>query len=81
MGLVIENKVNLTDRQVFIGNKVLGEITSNVWSPRYSVHLAFAKCDLELLEDQQDKYIKTSSGEAAVQITNLPFDFTTLGLN
>ena len=80
MGLVIEKKVNLTDRQVFIGNKVLGEITSNVWSPRYSVHLAFAKCDLELLEDQQDKYIKTSSGEAAVQITNLPFDFTTLGL-
>ena len=80
MGLVIETKVNLTDRQVFIGNKVLGEITSNVWSPRYSVHLAFAKCDLELLEDQQDKYIKTSSGEAAVQITNLPFDFTTLGL-
>ena len=80
MGLVIEKKVNLTDRQVFIGNKVLGEITSNVWSPRYSVHLAFAKCDLELLGDQQDKYIKTSSGEAAVQITNLPFDFTTLGL-
>ena len=80
MGLVIEKKVNLTDRQVFIGNKVLGEITSNVWSPRYSVHLAFAKCDLELLVDQQDKYIKTSSGEAAVQITNLPFDFTTLGL-
>jgi len=80
MGLVIETKVNLTDRQVFIGNKVLGEITSNVWSPRYSVHLAFAKCDLELLGDQQDKYIKTSSGEAAVQITNLPFDFTTLGL-
>ena len=80
MGLVIEKKVNLTDRQVFIGNKVLGEITSNVWSPRYSVHLAFAKCDIELLGDQQDKYIKTSSGEAAVQITNLPFDFTTLGL-
>ena len=80
MGLVIEKKVNLTDRQVFIGNKVLGEITSNVWSPRYSVHLAFAKCDLELLGDQQDQYIKTSSGEAAVQITNLPFDFTTLGL-
>ena len=80
MGLVIEKKVNLTDRQVFIGNKVLGEITSNVWSPRYSVHLAFAKCDLELLGDQQNKYIKTSTGEAAVQITNLPFDFTTLGL-
>ncbi len=80
MGLVIETKVNLTDRQVFIGNKVLGEITSNVWSPRYSVHLAFAKCDLELLGDKQDKYIKTSSGEAAVQITNLPFDFTSLGL-
>ena len=80
MGLVIEKKVNLTDRLVFIGNKVLGEITSNVWSPRYSVHLAFAKCDLELLEDQQETYIKTSSGEAAVQITNLPFDFTTLGL-
>ncbi len=80
MGLVIEKKVNLTDRQVFIGNKVLGEITSNVWSPRYSVHLAFAKCGLKLLGDKQDKYIKTSSGEAAVQITNLPFDFTTLGL-
>ena len=80
MGLVIEKKVNLTDRQVFIGNKVLGEITSNVWSPRYSVQLAFAKCGLKLLGDKQDKYIKTSSGEAAVQITNLPFDFTTLGL-
>jgi len=80
VGLVIEKKVHLTDRKVFIGNKVLGEITSDVWSPRYSVYLAFAKCDLELLGDQQDKYIKTTSGEAAVQITNLPFDFTTIGL-
>ena len=80
IGLVIEKKVNLTDIQVFSGNKVLGEITSNVWSPKYSAHLAFAKCDIKLLEDQQEKFVRTSSGKEAVQITNLPFDFSSLGL-
>jgi len=80
IGLVIDKKISLKDMLVFTGNRVLGEITSNVWSPRYSVHLAFAKCNVNLLEDRQEKFVKTFSGEEVVKITNLPFDFPSLGL-
>ena len=80
IGIVIDRKVNLIDKRVFIGSNVVGKITSDTWSPRYSAFLAFARCELKHLEDTQNLHVKTTSGEVSVRITDLPFDFETLGL-
>jgi dimethylsulfoniopropionate demethylase len=80
IGIVIDRKVNLIDKRVFIGSNVVGKITSDTWSPRYSAFLAFARCELKNLEDAQKLYVKTTSGEVSARITDLPFDFETLGL-
>ena len=80
IGIVIDRKVNLIDKRVFIGSNVVGKITSNTWSPRYSAFLAFARCELKHLEDTQNLHVKTTSGEVSVRITDLPFNFETLGL-
>jgi len=80
IGIVIDCKVNLIDKRVFIGSNVVGKITSDTWSPRYSAFLAFARCELKHLEDSQNLHVKTTSGEVSARITDLPFDFETLGL-
>ena len=80
IGIVIDRKVNLIDKRVFIGSNVVGRITSDTWSPRYSAFLAFARCELKHLEDPQNLHVKTTSGEVSARITDLPFDFETLGL-
>jgi len=80
IGIVIDRKVNLVDKRVFIGSNVVGKITSDTWSPRYSAFLAFARCELKHLEDTQNLHVKTTSGEVSARITDLPFDFETLGL-
>ena len=80
IGIVIDRKVNLIDKRVFFGSNVVGKITSDTWSPRYSAFLAFARCELKNLEDAQKLYVKTTSGEVSARITDLPFDFETLGL-
>ena len=80
IGIVIDRKVNLIDKRVFIGSNVVGKITSDTWSPRYSAFLAFARCELKHLEDTQNLHVKTTSGEVSAWITDLPFDFETLGL-
>ena len=80
IGIVIDRKVNLIDKRVFFGSNVVGKITSDTWSPRYSVFLAFARCELKHLEDAKYLHVKTTSGEVSARITDLPFDFETLGL-
>jgi dimethylsulfoniopropionate demethylase len=80
IGIVIDRKVNLIDKRVFFGSNVFGKITSDTWSPRYSAFLAFARCELKHLEDTQNLHVKTTSGEVSARITDLPFDFETLGL-
>ena len=80
IGIVIDRKVNLIDKRVFFGSNVVGKITSDTWSPRYSAFLAFARCELKNLEDAQNLHVKTTSGEVSAWITDLPFDFETLGL-
>ena len=80
VGLLAKKKLDIKSRLVYLGKQVLGEITSNVWSPRYSMHLCFAKCKIELLEDSQKKHVKSSNENVEVEITNLPFDFKSLGL-
>ena len=80
VGLLAKEKLDIKNRVVSVGNKVMGKITSNVWSPRYSRHLCFARCEIELLEEPQKKYIESSIGNVEVEITNIPFDFRSLGL-
>jgi len=80
IGIVIDRNVNLIDKRVFIGSNVVGKITSDTWSPRYSAFLAFVKCELKHLKDAQNLHVKTTSGEVSARISDLPFDFETLGL-
>ena len=81
MGLFSKEKLDIKQRGVFKGNKIIGEITSNVWSPRYSIHLCFASCNIELLEDSNTTYVETSNRKVEVEITNLPFDFKSIGFS
>ncbi|MBC8258886.1 MAG: dimethylsulfoniopropionate demethylase [SAR324 cluster bacterium] len=80
IGLVIDQQVKLIDRRVFSKGEILGEITSDSWSPRYSVHLVFAKCELSLIAGREHVELITSTGEISAVITELPFDFNLLGL-
>ena len=47
MGLVVNEKIDLADRLVLDEKEIIGEITANTWSPRYSVYLAYARCDVK----------------------------------
>ena len=80
MGLVMEKQVKLKDLRLMNDGKVIGMITSNTWSPKHSVHLAFAKCDIGSIADVQDLHVNSSTGEVPAIITKLPFNFEFLGL-
>ena len=80
IGLLAKEKLDINERKVFKGKTFFGEITSNVWSPRYSRHLCFANCNVKLLVDTNTTYVKSSNKNIEVEVTNLPFDFKSLGL-
>ena len=80
MGLVMEQQVKLKDLRLMNDGKVIGMITSNTWSPKHSVHLAFAKCDIGSIADVRDLHVNSSTGEVPAKITKLPFNFEFLGL-
>lgn len=81
VGLVIARKVDLAGREVLAGKKMIGEITSHTWSPRYSVYLAYARCDLKEIAGLDELEVNTGTGSDNGQITELPFDFASLGLS
>jgi dimethylsulfoniopropionate demethylase len=80
MGLVMEQQVKLKDLHLMNDGKVIGMITSNTWSPKHSVHLAFVKCDIGSIADVQDLHVNSSTGEVPAKFTKLPFNFESLGL-
>jgi len=80
VGLLAKEKLDLKNRRVLKGDKIIGEITSNVWSPRYSRHLCFASCNKKLIQDTNTTYVESSDKNIEVEVTNLPFDFKSLGL-
>ncbi len=47
--------------------------------PRYQVYLGFVLCNLAGLESPSLQ-VKASSGNVAVELTELPYDFSKLGL-
>ncbi|MDE0793698.1 MAG: dimethylsulfoniopropionate demethylase [SAR324 cluster bacterium] len=80
MGLVIDRQVKLKDLRLFSGGREIGVITSNTWSPKYRTHLAFAKCDINCIAERQELHVISSTGEVPARITELPFNFESLGL-
>ncbi|GAA0404525.1 glycine cleavage T C-terminal barrel domain-containing protein [Cocleimonas flava] len=73
-----DNEDNESDK------KLVGEIRSQVWSPRYQVHLAFAMCQLSGIEGKTEFTVDTNSdkgkGTAKATLATLPFNFTELAL-
>ena len=81
VGLVVNEKIDLADRLVLDEKEVIGEITANTWSPRYSVYLAYARCDVKRIEALKELNVKSTSGLVKAKITFLPFNFAALGLS
>ena len=80
MGIVIDQQVKLKDLRLFSGGSEIGVITSNTWSPKYRTHLAFAKCDINCISETKELHVTSTSGKVSVRITELPFNFESLGL-
>ena len=80
VGLVINEKINLADRLVLYKKEVIGEITANTWSPKYSVYLAYARCDFNRIEALKELNVKSTTGLVKAKLTDLPFNFEALGL-
>ena len=80
VGLVVTEKIDLVDRHVMDEKDEIGEITANTWSPRYSVYLAYARCNVERLEVLKKLSVKSTTGLVQAMITDLPFNFSALGL-
>ena len=81
MGIVINHQVKLKDLRLYSGGRDIGVITSNTWSPKYRAQLAFAKCDINSIAEKQELHVISSSGKVPARITELPFNFESLGLN
>ena len=60
---------------------IIGEITANTWSPRYSLYLAYARCNVGRIADLKELTVKTKTGLVNAKIADLPFDFAALGLS
>ena len=80
LGIVIDQQINLKDLRLYSGGREIGLITSNTWSPKYLRHLAFAKCDVNYISKKQNYYVISTNGDVPATITELPFNFESLGL-
>ena len=74
VGLLFSQPMHFGDNKVTCNNKVVGEITSSAWSPRYNKHLAFAMMQRDYLDSQTSVEIDGISGS----ISDLPFSSQTL---
>jgi len=81
MGLVLEYHRNLSNLDVFVGEKKVGDIRSQAYSPKYMRRLAFVMCDLAALDGATSVEVITDQGKATGHLTSLPFDFDALGLS
>jgi len=81
MGLVLEYHRNLSNLDVFVGEKKIGDIRSQAYSPKYMRRLAFVMCDLAALDGATSVEVITDQGKATGHLTSLPFDFDALGLS
>ena len=71
MGLVFDEAVNFPDFAVIADDRVVGDVRSQVWSPRYQKYLAMAMMKRDFLSENQTVTVSGKIGN----IVGLPFDF------
>ncbi len=69
MGLIFDQPVPSLPGQILMDSNIIGEITSQCWSPRYRKHLAFAMMNRDYL----NKHSTIEIGGTIGQISALPF--------
>lgn len=69
VGLIFDQAMEFTDKKVRYNNQIVGEMTSNIWSPRFKKHLAFAMMQSDFLGSQSTIEINGVKGV----ISDLPF--------
>lgn len=74
MGLVWDEPMQITDFGIYDSERMVGDIRSQVWSPRHQKHLAMAMMKRDYLADHAPV---TLEGKTA-KIVDLPFDFTSI---
>jgi dimethylsulfoniopropionate demethylase len=71
VGLVFDQPVEFDDFKVIADDGVVGDVRSQVWSPRYRKFLAMAMMKRDFLETSQSVTVDGKTGK----IVDLPFDF------
>ncbi len=71
VGIVFDEMMQIDSYDIRHDGRVVGDIRSLVWSPRYLRHLAMAMIKREFLSQQQSVSIDGKTGK----IVDLPFDF------
>jgi len=69
MGLIFNQKMSFDSLKIEIADRIVGEITSHSWSPRYSKYLAFAIFNRDYLENNTSIVVNGVSATIAA----LPF--------
>lgn len=70
VGLVFDQDMVFEDFKIAVDNRIVGEIRSHVWSPRYQKHLAMAMMKRDYLGERDTL---TVEGVTA-RVVDLPFD-------
>jgi len=78
MGLIFDQ--NATDTNVMQNGKIIGEIRSQTWSPKYKAQLAFAMLDLDGIKGQTEVTVHTVKGLVSAKLASIPFDFDNIGM-
>ena len=76
MGLIIDQEA--TGMTVIQNDMPIGEIRSQVWSPKYKKQLAFAMLDFAGIEGHENVRVMTDDGLIKARIAPIPFDFDAL---
>ena len=76
VGLIFDKEA--TGLTVIQGDKAIGEIRSQTWSPKYQAQLAFAMLDIAGIEDQTHVMVFADEGLIKARIATIPFDFDAL---
>jgi dimethylsulfoniopropionate demethylase len=71
VGLVFDQPVEFDDFNVIEDDRVVGDVRSQVWSPRYQKYLAMAMMKRDFLQTRQSVTVGGKIGK----IVDLPFDF------
>ena len=71
VGLVFDEPVNFENFSVFADGRAVGDVRSQVWSPRYRRYLAMAMMRRDFLREHKSVSVAGKLGN----IVDLPFDF------